>query len=149
MPTGLSRVGIFIGQNFISSIHHRASSATRRLRVRFKSFPSNASSPLPIASNTDSSDNYLCLTRGFVPKVAPVVSRKTSMLALVAAGYGIALVPEGMTTPDGEELIYRPLSDDDALTSMGLALPIEGSALAQRFVDLIVSSCGMTSGTSQ
>lgn len=75
----------------------------------------------------------LCLRRGYVPKLARVITRKTSMLNLVAAGLGIAVIPQRMTTmmPDG--LIYRPLSDEDSLARSALVLPLQPTILAQRF----------------
>ena len=39
----------------------------------------------------------LCLRAGYVPKLAPAISRKTSMLDLVASGFGVAVVPHAMT----------------------------------------------------
>ena len=80
----------------------------------------------------------LCLSRGFVPKIASVVSRKTSMLTLVAAGYGIAVVPESMTVLGGDEMRFLPLSDSDALSASALVLPLEPAPLAQRFVEIIL-----------
>jgi len=78
----------------------------------------------------------LCLRRGFVPRLAPVISRKTSMLDLVAAGFGLAVVPEKMTRLSGEGVIYRPLKDEDAMATTALVLPKQPTPLAQRFADL-------------
>src|SRR6185369_6520921 len=75
----------------------------------------------------------LCLGRGFVPRTARVMSRKTSMLNLVAAGHGIAVIPERMTTIETAGLVYRPLDDADAEARSALALPLEPSVLARRF----------------
>lgn len=79
----------------------------------------------------------LCLRRGFVPKTARVISRKTSMLDLVAAGHGIAVVPLRMTSLNPPGLIYRPLSDRDAQAGSAIALPQKPSPLAQRFVAIV------------
>lgn len=78
----------------------------------------------------------LCLRQGFVPRLAPVISRKTSMLNLVAAGFGIAVVPEKMTMIGGDDVIYRALSDADAVSSTALITPLKCSPLAQKFVDI-------------
>lgn len=78
----------------------------------------------------------LCLSRGFAPRLAPVISRKTSMLTLVAAAFGIAVVPECMTITGVTGVTFRALADDDAVTTAALALPLECSALAQRFVSI-------------
>lgn len=79
----------------------------------------------------------LCLRRGFVPKTARVISRKTSMLNLVAAGHGIAVIPQRMTGMASDGLVYRTLGDDDAEACSALALPLEPSALARRFAAIM------------
>lgn len=79
----------------------------------------------------------LCLKRGFVPGTAQIVSPKTSMLNLVAAGRGIAIVPERMTTLGHQGVIFVRLSDDDARSTCALVLPIQPTLLAQTFADLL------------
>ncbi len=79
----------------------------------------------------------LCLRRGFVPKLARVVSRKTSMLDLVAAGLGIAVVPQRMSEIAGDGLVYRPLVDADAQARSAMVLPLRASPLARRFADIM------------
>ncbi|HXE38882.1 MAG TPA: LysR family transcriptional regulator [Azonexus sp.] len=79
----------------------------------------------------------LCLRRGIVPRTARVMSRKTSMLNLVAAGHGIAVIPERMTTIETAGLVYRPLVDEDAQARSALALPLEPSVLARRFAEIM------------
>ncbi len=56
----------------------------------------------------------LCLSRGFVPRLAPVISRKTSMLTLVGAGFGGAVIPAGMRALVPGGVVLRPLLDEDA-----------------------------------
>jgi len=51
----------------------------------------------------------LCLSRGFVPKLASVISRKTSMLTLVAEGFGLAEIPACMTVLFGTGVPCLPL----------------------------------------
>lgn len=81
----------------------------------------------------------LCLSRGFVPKLAKVISRKTSMLHLVAAGYGVAIVPEGMTSLVPPGVTYLPLSDADGQGSSALILPQTPTPLAQKFAALVMN----------
>ncbi len=75
----------------------------------------------------------LCLQRGFVPRLAAVISRKTSMLDLVCAGFGIAVIPAGMArlAPPGVRL--RPLGDEDASAGAAILLRQNPSPLALRF----------------
>lgn len=79
----------------------------------------------------------LCLKRGFVPLTARIVSPKTAMLNLVAAGRGVAIVPRRMTALGGQGIVYLPLSDPDAVSTCALVLPLQPTLLAQRFADLL------------
>lgn len=80
----------------------------------------------------------LCLKRGFVPSVARIVSPKTSMLNLVAAKKGIAIVPERMTTLGGGGITFVPLSDEDAKTACALVMPLQPTLLAKNFADILI-----------
>lgn len=82
----------------------------------------------------------LCLRQGFVPRTARVVSRKTSMLNLVAAGLGIAVVPERMRTLDMAGVTFRPLHDPEAVALSALVLPERPTPLAQAFADLMTQT---------
>ena len=46
---------------------------------------------------------------GFKPRIAQLAPRITTTLGLVAAGMGIALVPESMRTMMLNGVVYRPL----------------------------------------
>lgn len=85
----------------------------------------------------------LCLQRGYVPRMARVITRKTSMLNLVAAGLGIAVIPERMISTMTEGLIYRPLSDDDARARCSLVLPLQSTPLAQRFAAILTGEASV------
>jgi len=73
----------------------------------------------------------LCLSRGFSPSVARVVSRKTAMLDLVAAGHGVAVVPERMRTQTMPGVVHVALHDPDATAHSALVLPRQPLPLAQ------------------
>ncbi|MGN8187013.1 LysR family transcriptional regulator [Burkholderia sp. 22088] len=81
----------------------------------------------------------LCLKRGFVPATARIVSPKTSMLNLVAAGQGVAIVPERMASLGIDGVVFVPISDDDAKSACALVLPVEPTALADAFVRVIAA----------
>ncbi len=85
----------------------------------------------------------LCLTRGFVPKLGPAISRKTSMLDLVAAGFGIAIVPQRMTGISRPGLNFRPLADTDAHAGLAIILPPQPTALAARFAEALRADCAL------
>ena len=80
----------------------------------------------------------LCLQRGFVPATARVISRKTSMLDLVAAGFGIAVVPASMLNLRQTGITPIPLADPDALAQRALVLPQQAHPLAQAFAELLM-----------
>ena len=82
----------------------------------------------------------LCLKAGFVPRLAPIVSRKTSMLDLVAAGLGIAVIPHAMTQLPTGDVVFRPLKDADAVSTVALVMPQKPSPLAARFQELLVAA---------
>ena len=79
----------------------------------------------------------LCLARGFAPRLAPVTSRKTAMLNLVAAGFGIAVVPAAMASLATPGVHFVSLADADALARAALLLPSRPSALAAAFADAL------------
>lgn len=81
----------------------------------------------------------LCLKRGFVPQPAQIVSPKTSMLNLVAAKRGVAIVPERMTTLGGQGITYVPLSDKDAKSFCALVLPLQPTVLSRTFADILIN----------
>jgi DNA-binding transcriptional LysR family regulator len=82
----------------------------------------------------------LCLRRGYLPKLARVITRKSSMLDLVAAGLGIAVIPERMTGMMQEGLVYRALADEDALARSALVLPLHPTALVKRFASIMADT---------
>lgn len=82
----------------------------------------------------------LCLRQGFVPRTARVISRKTSLLNLVAAGLGIAVIPERMKSLDIAGITYLSLSDLDAKAHSALVLPLRPTPLAQAFANLVTGT---------
>ncbi|MGL4407023.1 MAG: LysR family transcriptional regulator [Zoogloea sp.] len=79
----------------------------------------------------------LCIQRGFVPRLAPVISRKTAQLELVAAGFGVTVVPERMVSLCRENVIARPLADAEATSHLALVFSQQPAPLVARFIDLV------------
>lgn len=77
----------------------------------------------------------LCMRQGFFPKAARVVSRKTTQLQLIQAGFGIALLPESMQDIAPPDIHFLPLADPDCYSSVALACRQDPSALVQQFVE--------------
>ncbi len=75
----------------------------------------------------------LCMRAGFFPKAARVMSRKTTQLQLIQAGFGIALLPKSMKDIAPANVHFLPLADPDCLSSVALASQQSPSALVEQF----------------
>ncbi|WP_339542315.1 LysR family transcriptional regulator [Pseudomonas sp. JAI120] len=75
----------------------------------------------------------LCMRAGFFPKAARVMSRKTTQLQLVQAGFGIALLPKSMQDIAPANVHFLPLADPDCLSTVALASQQSPSALVEQF----------------
>lgn len=91
----------------------------------------------------------LCLKRGFVPRLAAAISRKTSMLTLIAAGFGIAILPEGMCKLAQSGIVFLPLDDPDAFSASAMILPRSPSPLAEAFAALASAHLGDADSTAE
>lgn len=56
----------------------------------------------------------LCQTAGFVPDIVQHGRQKQTLIALVAAGFGIALLPASLATETREDVVFRPLQVEAA-----------------------------------
>lgn len=75
----------------------------------------------------------LCMRAGFFPKAARVMSRKTTQLQLIQAGFGIALLPESMRDIAQVNIHFLPLADPDCHSTVALACAQTPSALVAQF----------------
>ncbi|MGN8101972.1 LysR family transcriptional regulator [Pseudomonas sp. 22072] len=75
----------------------------------------------------------LCMRAGFFPKAARVMSRKTTQLQLVQAGFGIALLPKSMQDIAPPNVQFLPLADPDCDSTVALACAQAPSALVEQF----------------
>lgn len=75
----------------------------------------------------------LCMRAGFFPKAARVMSRKTTQLQLIQAGFGIALLPKSMQDIAPANVRFLPLADPDCLSTVALACAQRQSALVEQF----------------
>ena len=93
----------------VSSAHPLAYEESVALaRLREEAF---VSLPHPDRGGLSQRVAQCCLEHGFYPRAAAAISRKLSQLALVEAGFGVALVPASLSrmTPPGVRCI--PLAD--------------------------------------
>ncbi|MGF0240857.1 LysR family transcriptional regulator [Rhodococcus sp. IEGM1300] len=84
----------------------------------------------------------LCMRQGFFPKAARVVSRKTTQLQLIQAGFGIALLPASMQDIAPPDIHFLPLADPDCHTTVALAHRQNPTALVQHFINTCTIDCG-------
>lgn len=77
----------------------------------------------------------LCMRQGFFPRAARVVSRKTTQLQLIQAGFGIALLPESMQDIAPTNIHFLPLKDPDCQSTLALAYRQEPTPLVAQFVE--------------
>lgn len=79
----------------------------------------------------------VCHVAGFRPREGAQALQYATMLGLVAAGYGVAVVPAAARVVGSEHVAYLPLRDEHAVSALELALPAAApSPLARAFRDL-------------
>ena len=84
----------------------------------------------------------LCMRQGFFPKAARVMSRKTTQLQLIQAGFGIALLPESMQDIAPPGVRFLPLTDNDCHSTVALAYRQNPTPLIQHFLQTFTNSPG-------
>jgi len=81
---------------------------------------------------------HLCQDLGFTPNVVQEAREGTTLIGLVAAGFGVSILPGPLSCIQVEGVCYRPLSDPDAVTIAALATSKAGvSPLAARFIAMV------------
>lgn len=101
-----------------------------------------AEEPLLISARADAVGYYdelvaLCARAGFTPKIACEAQPFTTLIGLVAAQMGIALLPAALRAVQVNEVVYRPLQERMTKTASALAIRNnETSPLVKAFVQL-------------
>jgi len=86
---------------------------------------------------------HACQLRGFMPRVAQEAIQVQTVLSLVEAGLGIALVPSVSRRFSSRNVIYKTLSDMPASAAIGISLawnPAAESAAARHFREVAVQA---------
>jgi DNA-binding transcriptional LysR family regulator len=79
----------------------------------------------------------LCRAAGFTPQIAMEAGEASTIIGLVAAGCGISVLPSSFEGIRMEGVVYRPLADAEATTSLLLAQRSDdGGPLVEAFVAL-------------
>lgn len=63
----------------------------------------------------------LFAARGFAPTIVQEVQEVTTLIGLAATGFGVAVVPSGLSYIRVPNIVYRRLADADAMTEVHLA----------------------------
>lgn len=75
----------------------------------------------------------LCMRHGFFPTAAQAISRKTTLLNLVDAGLGIALLPQGMRAIAPPTVRFIPLQGSGHGTTVAMLCRADAPALVEHF----------------
>lgn len=91
----------------------------------------------------------LCMKHGFFPQAARAVSRKTTLLNLVDAGLGVALVPESMRAIAPESVVFVALEGAESATTVGILYRQGASAAVMAFVSALKSRWTLKAARSE
>jgi len=86
----------------------------------------------------------LCRRAGFAPSVAQEAVQMQTIVSLVSAGLGVAIVPESIRNLHREHVLYRALSPGSARTEMAIAYDRRNESKGlESFVRIVIamSSC--------
>lgn len=83
----------------------------------------------------------LCQAAGFTPRISQIAGANATISGLVAAGMGIAIVPEAMARLRHDAVVVRPVADAAATTRVWVVRrQQERSPLVRSFLDLILDT---------
>lgn len=98
-----------------------------------------------LAPNVHNHLRQVCAAAGVTPRVSQVALQYPTMVGLVAAGFGVALVPEPITMLARPDVVYLEVADVAATTTLVvLSSDRRDTPIVERFVDLAGSVVGTT-----
>ncbi|KAF1043099.1 MAG: HTH-type transcriptional regulator GltC [Herbaspirillum frisingense] len=81
-----------------------------------------------------------CIAHGFYPRVARATSRKNSLLSLVNAGFGIAVVPQSMASISlAAGVSFPAVKDADFYSEVALLRRRDAPAMVNQFVQALIA----------
>ncbi|WAT27713.1 LysR family transcriptional regulator [Pseudomonas sp. GXZC] len=113
--------------------NHRLARSTAPIELEQLKDEAFISIPHPQRGGLSYLSAELCMRAGFFPKAARVMSRKTTQLQLIQAGFGIALLPKSMQDIAPATVHFLPLADPNCLSTVALACAQRPSALVEQF----------------
>lgn len=79
----------------------------------------------------------LCAEAGFSPKIGSTATVSSGVIALVEAGEGVAILPEGARKLSSDEVVFVPLADSNAFIDLVIAWsPQNQSPVLLSFLEL-------------
>ena len=86
-----------------------------------------------------------CIAHGFYPRVARATSRKNSLLSLVNAGFGIAVVPQSMASISlAAGVSFPAVKDADFYSEVALLWRRDAPAMVNQFVQAFIEGLRAT-----
>lgn len=79
-----------------------------------------------------------CIAHGFFPKIARATSRKASLLSLVNANFGIAIVPDSMRAIAVSGVAFIDLAEADFRSEVVMMYRRDAPTMVSEFVDAFV-----------
>jgi len=84
----------------------------------------------------------ICRRARFKPAVAQEATQIQTIVSLVSAGLGVAIVPRSMQTLHREHVVYRPLAGRSVMTEMAIAYEKDNPSMALKSFLAAVSNEG-------
>jgi DNA-binding transcriptional LysR family regulator len=79
----------------------------------------------------------LCLAAGFTPRIAQETQSWQAALGLVAAGYGVSVMPASLGRLEFPGVRFRPLRDSPTITYGACVRPNDQRATVRNFVTML------------
>lgn len=83
----------------------------------------------------------ICLQAGFSPQVAQEAIQMQTIVSLVAADMGVAIVPFSLQNLQRQGVIYKPLQESTPMVEIVVISRREPTAIAQRFLEITTEIC--------
>ncbi|MCF4124270.1 LysR family transcriptional regulator [Methylobacterium sp. SyP6R] len=83
-----------------------------------------------------------CLSAGFVPRIVQQVVESASLVNLVAAGLGVALVPASAGALPRPDIAYRPLAGPAPVADVCALYRVPAGAVTENFLNLMRDALG-------
>lgn len=82
----------------------------------------------------------MCRNAGFEPRVVQEVSGLATLLGLVAAGFGVTVLARSLTALHPDNVVYRNIAQDDAISRLWLVHHRTVSPTSSRFIEILSPS---------